>query len=710
MNDAERFIQERLKAEPPSAAAIERLRQRFERLRSSLAEQAAGRPRGRPSPVRLFRRSLDSCLSEDSDTREGGVRTMRQQGLDPQPSRLRHYLGATLDRRNFLRAAIQGSLATAGTVSLIPLLAACGGDDEDPTATAGSDTATATTGSDAATPTTASETTPTAAAEATATGALAEPTATEAMEEPTAAPTEGTEPTEIYGFPIEPAQSEGGTLVRGVQYLGSSWAPWHLVGYSYIGVHEGLASLHPETGEPVPLLATGWEVADDARSWTFDLRQGVSFHNGEPFQAEDVVFSIQLEQVAAAVAFPISDATVSAPDAETVVFEFPEPATNILFPLYYSRVRSRAFHADIDPATIDWETYIAGFEGTVVDPELVNGTGPFRFAGGEAGVSEMVSRYEGYWGGPPHLDEIIFQLFASVDLYIPSLQTGALDMAGEQWGPINPAQAGELDPEQFTVTDYNMNTAYALEINHSPDRVWFQDVRVRQALLYAADREAMIDPVTYGFGAVADSPITASWAYDPDGITARYPYDPEQAAALLDEAGWVLGDDGVRAKDGQRLSFTANYISGNAPAETLGVILQEQWRAVGIECALEGLDTAAYYDLREAFDYDLMVGEVYTEYAGLWYHYGCGPATYATGVWNYCNAELDALLTEAAATADPEQHRALVTEAANLVMEDLPAVPLITKPGLMAVSTRVHNVYPNVYDLMFNAQTWWMEA
>jgi peptide/nickel transport system substrate-binding protein len=614
-----------------------------------------------------------------------------------------------LSRRSLLaRAVLLGASVPAAA-----LVAACGGDDDEPTATTTSQ-ATGTSGTGEATATTAGEPTPTVGvnssatmpAEATPTERMTEPSPTTEAAEPTA--TEMAEVTEIYGFPIEPAQHEGGTLVRGVQFLFSDFAGWHLAGYSLRGIFEGLNGLHPETGEPVPLLAEGWEVSDDARVWTFSLRQGVTFHNGEPLRAEDVVFSTQLDNVAFVGSAPITEAIVMAQD-ETVVYEFPEPAANILFALYYYRVRSQQFFADIEPATVDWEMIRSSYEGTIVDPALVNGTGPFRFAGGESGVSETVTRFERYWGGAPHLDEIIFQQFASVDLYLAALQTGGIDMAGDQFSAINPAQAGGLDPDAFTVTSYNLEQALTFNPNHSPDRLWFQDVRVRQALLYAIDREALIDPLTVGFGEVANTPITASWAYDPDEITVRYDYDLAKANALLDEAGWVLGGDGVREKDGQRFSFVANYRSGDSSLETLGVILQEQWREIGVECALEGLDSSVYVDKLIEFDYDLMVDTAPTEYAALWYVYSCESPSYAADAWAYCNPDLQAVLDEAGTTVDLEQQRALVTEAANIILEDVPVGLLVTRPGLVAVSNRVHNVYPNVYDLMFNAHTWWMD-
>jgi ABC-type transport system substrate-binding protein len=197
------------------------------------------------------------------------------------------------------------------------LLAACGGDDEDPTATTTTGEPTATSGGAETSPTTAVD-------EPTATAAMSEPTATEEMAEATAteepaepSPTEGAaEVTELYGIPIEPAQNEGGVVVWG------SYAGLHsgsLLFWNDLGpVVEAPVQVHPETFEPVPLLATAWESNDDATVWTFTIRENVSFHNGDTLAAEDVAFQVNLLQAIAYAEPPMNAVTTATPDAQTL--------------------------------------------------------------------------------------------------------------------------------------------------------------------------------------------------------------------------------------------------------------------------------------------------------------------------------------------------------------------------------------------------------
>jgi peptide/nickel transport system substrate-binding protein len=636
-----------------------------------------------------------------SNVIKGERRIERRREMDGMEPMMHNVFEKRMGRRDLLGRMLQGSMAAAGTVSLIPLLAACGGDDEDPTATAGTDAATAT-------PSMVVEAAPTMAAEATATEPMTEATPTEAEQEPTTAPTQGVEPTEIYGFPIEPAQNVGGTMVRGVFFL---WSPYYIIGYDTTGKFESLSNFHPATGEPVPWLAESWEVSDDAQMWTFTLREGVTFHDGRPLRAEDVVFSFQLTNIAAFGSAPITEATLSAPDDQTVVFEFPETAVTVLSVMPYYRVRAKHVLSDIDIETAEFSILTTHPAATGEDPSLVIGTGPFRFVEFVPDVGETVARYENYWGGTPHLDEIVYQQFASADLLIPPLQTGEIDMGGEQYLGLNPAQAGELDPDAVQVVAYDAHQAISFIPNRRPDRPLFQDIEVRQALMHAIDRQALVDPVTFGFGKVAESPLTANWAYDPDGLTVGYAYDPGLAAELLDAAGWVVGNDGIREKNGTRFSFTAIYYASSPYLETAALIVQEFWQAVGVEMAIERVpDERINSEVLAAGDFELLFSVLGTEYAALWYAYSCESFSYAADWWGYCNPDLQVLLDEAQAVLDPDTQRSILTEAVNVILGDVPAGLLVTYPGLNGVSTRLHNVYPNVNDPLFNVQTWWMDA
>jgi peptide/nickel transport system substrate-binding protein len=234
----------------------------------------------------------------------------------------------------------------------------------------------------------------------------------------------------------------------------------------------------------------------------------------------------------------------------------------------------------------------------------------------------------------------------------------------------------------------------------------FQDVAIRQALLLAVNREAIVEAAFFGYVEVAETTMAVPWAYDPDDITARYGHYPERAAGLLDQAGWVLGDDGVRVKDGIRFEVSG-WCQAGAITETIAAIVQEFWRQVGVVMEIQTEQSAAFFSrIQETHDYDVFFhsfgsGDVDQR---LFWNCETGIALQWVG---YCNEELDALMNEASTELDSDRRRGLTNEVLNQVMETLPVGPLVAPLGLAAIRSEVHNVYPNAYNFAFNAHTWW---
>jgi peptide/nickel transport system substrate-binding protein len=614
-------------------------------------------------------------------------------------------------RRISRRSLVTKALAVGVTLPAVAtLLAACGSDDEDPTATTAAE-ATATTGggTDPTATTAMDEPTATVAVEEpTATEAMAEPTATEAMAEPT--PTEGmAEITELYGFPIEPAQNVGGTVVWGTRT--GLMAGSLLFGPYPPHVFETPTEPHPETFEPMPLLAESWEFNDDGTVWTFVFRDGVTFHDGEVMDSEDVAFSIALTAVVGWGWPNINGATVTTPDATTVELTFASTTVNVA--VDFARYGIHAAHvlSDLDLANTDYTFYESHPANTGEDISLVIGTGPFQYTELVLDDFERLTRYDDYWRGAPHLDELVFKSVASADLYPALLASGEIDIAGSgAFSSLDPSQVGQFDAGIADVVEYAGAAFHVFQMNMFPDRPLFQDVRVRRALLLAVDREALVEAVLFGYGEVAPVTTAFAWSYDPAGITAVYPYDPEQAAVLLDEAGFVLGDDGVRANGDLRLEFTTWFTAGNTIQQTAATVLQEYWRAIGVVTDVQSEDGPALFDRVLASDYDMAVWNFGSDVDQRGF-YACEGSISAER-FGYCNEELAALMDAAASELDPDARLELQTQVFNFIMEDLPVGPLYILNGLTAISTRVHNVIPYGanYDYGWNAFTWWVDA
>jgi peptide/nickel transport system substrate-binding protein len=591
-----------------------------------------------------------------------------------------------LSRRALLRAAAGGVAATA----IVPLLAACGGDDDDdddePTATTAARATSAATGTSA-------PAAPTATSGSVATQpAATQPAATQPpAASPTTAPTTGGD--RLMGKEIEPAGSEGGTLIQAAPYGGETISPFDAYQYAYL-VFELLVELHPDTAEPVGNLAEAWEVAADGLTWTFQLRDGVTWHDGEPFTADDVTttYSIAINpDNLYADSFSAISAVETVDDA-TVAFTLAAPLVDFIpsvigiWPIGPDHI-----WADVEVATLFEDPGVTG-----ADPSRVIGTGPFKFEELVTGDHVTFVRNDDYWDGTPHLDEYVYRVAADPSALSQLLRAGEIDMIPFPPG-VDPAAVAELEGADVTLPEFPAGDVQLITFNLDPAKTTlFQDVQVRKAMMHALDREVMVEGILFGYGEVAHSVITPlSWAYDPDSITTLYDFDPEAAAAMLDEAGWVEGSDGIREKDGQKLAFTASVWEANVDSISYAEAIQQFWSDVGIDMQIQVETTAVYFEkFSEARDYEMAIGSHYPGTSPIFERsYACDEDSRI----GYCNPELDAILAEAASESDQAKRA------------ELPVGPLAFTTGIAAVSTRVHNMYPNALNTVFNAETWWIE-
>lgn len=507
----------------------------------------------------------------------------------------------------------------------------------------------------------------------------------------------------------------GGTYVEGVVGLPRYLNP--LLSSSQVDrdicslLFSGLTRLN-ERGEVEPDLATRWDVSLDGLTYTFYLRHDAYWHDGTPLTADDAVFTVGWLQSSD---FPGSPdlgsevwraVTVEKLDRYKVRFTLSEPYPYAPF-LDYTTVGILPAHllAGVPVASLP----SAGFNLSPV------GSGPFRLeevdVEGDAITSMVLEQFPRYYGARPYLDRVQFRFYSNHQAVLDAYEAGELEGIAE----IPPSAV----PRALDLPDLDLFSAQIAEYGivflnlENPDLPFFQEPEVRQALLYALDRQRVIDSVLNGQALVAHSPlIPGTWAYDDD--VTRYEHDPGRASELLDEAGWTLavGGDGVRRRADQPLAFT--LLASNEP-ERIGVarMLAEQWATVGVTVTVEISSQLKVREALENRDFEAII--VHLALPGDPDPYPFWHETQIRGGQNYAgfvHRHISEVIERARVTVNREKRQGLYDEFQDIFTQQVPALLLYVPVYTYGVSDRVHNVQigPLVYpsDRFRTISDWWI--
>ncbi len=445
-------------------------------------------------------------------------------------------------------------------------------------------------------------------------------------------------------------------------------------------------------------LAESWEVSEDNLTITFKLRQDVKWHDGEPFTADDVLFTYQLY---------IDPET---PTAYAESFKQVEKA-EILDP-YTFRVRYAEPYA---PALISWGTPVHPkhlLEGQDVTKSPLArkpvGTGPFKLVEWQGGEKIVLEANPDYYEGQPYIKRVVYRIIPDLSTQFLELQTGSLDYMG-----LSPLQFDRQTDTPAFKRLYNkyryLNFGYTY-LGYNLRRPLFQDKRVRQAFSYAINKKEIVDGVLIGYGAAATGPYKPdTWVYNP--AVPRYDYNPEKAKGLLADAGWIDGDgDGILEKDGQKLSFTIVTNQGNDLRSKAGEIIQRRFRQVGADVQLRVIEWATF--LKEFinpgnFDATILgwTGGPEPDQYNIWHSSKTGPRQ--LNFIAYKNAEVDELLEKGRRVFDPDQRKAYYDRFQEILAEEQPYTFLYVPEALPAVSKRFRGVEPAPAGIRYNFHNEW---
>lgn len=432
-------------------------------------------------------------------------------------------------------------------------------------------------------------------------------------------------------------------------------------------LYEGLVMMD-RNSEYKPLLAKEWKQKDDV-TWEFTLRDGVTFHDGEPFNAEAVKKTID----------------------RILDKDNPTPKANMFGMIKEVKV--------IDPLKVEIILHypfagllsvLASAEGGIISPKAMKefgkelskkpvGTGPFIFESWTPGQEIVLVRNEKYWGNKPKLEKVVFKTIPEDATRVAMVETGEAHVAEQlpvtELERVQNSQSMSLGRfESFAVDHIGMN------VKQKP----FDDVRVRQAIAHAIDKEAIIKGVYNNVGKVAISSLGPKViGYSPNIKTPEY--DLNKAKQLLTEAGYANG-------------FKATiYLNDNKARINVAEVLQSQLKGIGIDLQIQVMEFGAYLELAAKGEAQMFIsgwgnatGDAdYNQY-NLFHSTSAGvPGNHSF----YNNPKVDALIEAGRKEKDPEKRKEIYAEAQQIEMEEVPLLPFRSSENLAAIAKNVQGVY-----------------
>lgn len=451
---------------------------------------------------------------------------------------------------------------------------------------------------------------------------------------------------------------------------------------------DSLTQLMPD-GTVAPKLATSWNVSEDERTYTFNLHTEAKFHDGTPITAHDVVFTVEasLDSVTGHSTEGLENvASVRAIDDFTVEF-----VLSAISPAFLAEGGGRG----IVPRHV--------LEGKDIENDDFNrlpiGSGPYRIVSYAPGESIIMERVPDHYRVIPDIERIEFRILSNQNVILTQLMSGELD-----YGLAVPQDYAVLEKASDLVLIPNPTPRF-FDITLNYDREIFAQREVRAALLGGINREGIVAGILRGQGAVIDANVTpASWAYTEDGIT-RHPYDPKASSAALDAAGWIPGEDGIRAKGNVKLEFSVLIASSDVLLQQALLVAQQNLAETGVALTVESLEAGVVESRRESGDWDA-ISHVWNPV------YDPSQAAYlSTGTFyahGYSNPEIDELFVQANSRSDRDVRMPVFHELQRRISEDLPRLFLFTADEIHVVSSRFTGQVKHPVNFLWNVPTWEM--
>ena len=485
------------------------------------------------------------------------------------------------------------------------------------------------------------------------------------------------------------APAEGGTLIwmahQEIAGLGPNDLGATMQTIVIMAIHNALVAYDTDYNM-YPDLAESVDVAPDGLQYTFNLRQGVKFHDDSELKAADVKYTIDYYRDPANAATIQTAYTgidsVEAPDDYTVVVKMATVNAASLVTWATNPIIHSAHHQEVGDATYSTSPI---------------GTGPFKLKEWKASEYTELEAFADYFKGRPSIDFIRMDVVPEDAVRKAALDTGDADSSA--WPLlVEDSLALEQDPN-FKVFRTPGDSIKHFPINN--ERPYFADKRCRQALMHALDRQRIIDDLWNGAAEVAHSNIPPGSQYYKADLK-QYEFDPEKAKALLDEAGWTEGADGIREKDGTKFAFTCTVKAGDQARKAIAELAQQLFKDVGVDMQLAEAPVA---EILEAMRGGTMEMSIFN-----W--------TYNSGVLepdatdtmssvggnnfpHFKNAEMDELCSQGLQKVDPAERKPIYDRIQEIFAEEVPVLYLQYDTWMLPFAVRIEglpdattNTYP----------------
>lgn len=466
-------------------------------------------------------------------------------------------------------------------------------------------------------------------------------------------------------------------------------------------------------------LAESWDITNEGTVYTFKLRNDIKWHDGEAFNADDVIFTLtalahpnyhggndgRVMSIVGASEYQAgaaeSVAGLKKIDDYTVEITLAQPNAAFMANMYTAMLPEHIL-GEVDPG--EWGNH--DFNRAPV------GNGKYKFVEWKPGQYITLERNEEYYGTKPAIKNVTVQFGADTTL-VAALMNGEVDVLYNL--PASEIENVEAMPNSSVYTYEQMTVSY-IGLNQLVPAL--SDRNVREALAHAIDKQTLVDTCFgEGLAFVCEDVFPSNhWSHS-ENVTV-YEYNPELSKKLLEESGYTMGSNGYYEKDGQVLHLTFDMASSSADSKAMAALLQQFFKAVGVsmEVIEQDFSTLAFTKLLPGNATEETTAEDFQMYT-LGFGVEADPEEYndyfststGAGSWNfihYSNAKVDELFDAQLLMADPAERTAAFNEIAELISQDIPWIPLFNKAGVTGLSSKVQNYSADFRGAFFQIEKW----